>query len=384
MCCFFISGYILIEPSHTSLSVQSGPSKHLFNSKSSPPEHAVADRFKNIDVGKSTSLDHPAENGLILLTFDPGMIYTRKEKLLKTNDKEHIATTETNTSDTDNQQDIHTTEAREINIDKIQTSNVVDSKSCDDDDVNGYGQGGNNISMDAETSNERDSGDKRSITLTLPAMGEDRNCTDSVTSHNVYSPRELYISYKESGIASKTNSDTPRRGDLVSFSKGKGGLANKIRLKKKSDAELVRGTLKAVDIEKKSSLFQMSDDKRVLDANLKEVVGCHCAALKESDLMEGILYNNKLYGLARVRDLVLDTKVLKKGSERPRLNVSLKHDTNKKYIQAEGPDGTVGFRSGWTKRKSLYVFDDVEIVVDEVITNFPDAMTDTLNECVDE
>jgi len=383
LCCCFISGYILIEPSHTSLSVQSGPSKHLFNSKSPPLEHAVADRFKNIDVEKSKSSEYSTENGLILLTFDPGMIYTKKEKLLKTNDKERIATTETNISDTDNQQDTNTVEAREINTDKIQTSNVVDSKSCDDD-VNGSGQGGNNISMDDETSNERGSGDKRNITLTLTAMGEDRNCTDPVTSHNVYGPKELYISYKESGIASKTNSETPRRGDLVSFSKGKGGLANKVRLKKKADAEQVRGTLKAVDIEKKSFSFQISNDKRVLDADLKEVVGCHFAALKEGDLMEGILYNNKLYGLARVRDLVLDTKVLKKGSERPRLNVNMKHDTNKNYVQAEGPDGTVGFRSGWTKRKSRYIFDDVETVVGEVITNFPDAMTDTSNECVDE
>ncbi len=46
------------------------------------------------------------------------MIYTN-EKLLKTNNKEHIVTTETIISDTDNLQDIYTTEAREIKTDTM-------------------------------------------------------------------------------------------------------------------------------------------------------------------------------------------------------------------------------------------------------------------------
>merc|ERR1711862_1048891 len=94
-----------------------------------------------------------------------------------------------------------------------------------------------------------------------------------------------------------------------------------------------------------------------------EVISCDVSVLKEKDSVEGILHDGSIYGICRIVDLYLETKLDSKHGaarkERPRLNLTVKKDRGGKIMaqsmMAKGPDGSNGFAPGWTSRISMFV-----------------------------
>lgn len=106
-------------------------------------------------------------------------------------------------------------------------------------------------------------------------------------------------------------------------------------------------------------LYLMTTRKK-FQVDLNEVISCDVKFLKENIGVECIFHEGELYGVCRTCDLYLDTKIEKK-KERIRLNLTVKKELQgmggKIVAQsglAKGPDGTVGFVKGWTKRSSAF------------------------------
>jgi len=170
-----------------------------------------------------------------------------------------------------------------------------------------------------------------------------------------------HINYTVACIAGRNVSDTPKRGDLVSFTKGKNGRAKETRIVSKSFAQRVKGRLSKLDLEKGTAVFQpLSDDKTSFDVKLSEVVSCETKVLKEGTTVEGILHDGCIVGICRNADLYLESTIVAGGGkkERPRLNLNVKTGLGGKIIaqscMAKGPDNTLGFYPGWTTRVSTY------------------------------
>jgi len=197
-----------------------------------------------------------------------------------------------------------------------------------------------------------------------------------------------HLSYNNApiqGRSSKSQSiDNPKRGDLVSFSKGKGGKIRDICVLKRSTATTITGTLENIDISAGTASFcSHNDTKDVFEILLTEVVSCDVSLLKEKDVVEGILHAGKIFGVCRNSDLYLKSKM--RGSdlkERPRLNLTVKKELKGlggKIIaqsgMAKGPDGTIGFVLGWTKRISKFNETTEESTLDVNSKEFvPDAV----------
>ena len=89
-------------------------------------------------------------------------------------------------------------------------------------------------------------------------------------------------------------------------------------------------------------------------------MSCEGKVLKSGDEIEAILYSNEIYGIARTKDLYLASKVnssVGAGASRPKLNLTVKSELKNMGGQimaqssmAAGPDGTIGFKAGWTSR----------------------------------
>ncbi|MGK3749884.1 MAG: hypothetical protein ACI8RD_002182, partial [Bacillariaceae sp.] len=188
------------------------------------------------------------------------------------------------------------------------------------------------------------------------------------------------IGYKNGSIAihgpgstsSMDNSTNPRRGDLVSFIKGrKRKTARDIRVVTRETATLQRGRLeniRLIDTEDKrnkgTAQFIASTEKQeVYNIDLAEIVSCSASILKEKESVEGILHEGRVYGLCRTSDLYLTSKIGSgKNKERPKLNLTVKRDRGgtimAQSMMATGPNKTIGFQAGWTKRTSKYEIKD--------------------------
>ena len=166
-----------------------------------------------------------------------------------------------------------------------------------------------------------------------------------------------HIHYTIASIAGRA-SDTPKRGDIVSFTKGKNSKAKDTRIVSKAFAQRVKGRLTKLDLEKETAEFQSLTDSRTYDVNLSEVVSCETRVLKEGTAVEGVLHDGFIVGICRNSDLYLESTIAGGKKERPKLNLNVKVGLGGKIIaqscMAKGPDGTLGFNLGWTTRISKY------------------------------
>jgi len=208
---------------------------------------------------------------------------------------------------------------------------------------------------------------------------------DQCQGDNVIASILSRINYKNGSIAihgtgvtsSMDGSTNPKRGDLVSFIKGRNAkTARDVRIVKRGAAFLQRGRLENIRVihteDKKNKgtaqFVAATENQEMYDIDLEEVVSCAASILKEKESVEGILHEGKVYGLCRISDLYLTSKLLGgsgKNRERPKLNLTVKKDRGGKIMaqsmMAKGPDGTIGFKADWTNRVSLYATnDDVE------------------------
>lgn len=182
-------------------------------------------------------------------------------------------------------------------------------------------------------------------------------------------PVPQHIRYTLSSVGNRnTTGDTPKRGDLVTFTKGKNGMAKDISVVTKSAAKIVNGCLSKLQMEDNLAIFTCTttnNDNQMYNVNLSQVISCDARVLKEETPVEGILHEDKIVGICRTDDLYLK-KSATVGSglrERPKLNLTVKKELQKNLggkiiaqsCMAKGPDGTMGFHSGWTDRISRFI-----------------------------
>ncbi len=187
-----------------------------------------------------------------------------------------------------------------------------------------------------------------------------------------------HVSYSKSAIVnsagpearSGSESDTPRRGDLVVFSKSNKEAAKGIRVVQKNAAQLIRGHLTQINLLEgtavfiKDSLSDESNSVKRLIFPLSEIVSCQPNMLKDMEKVEGIFHDKNIYGVCRTSDLYLVSTVSQLGdkAQRPRLNLTVRKEMESlggKIIaqssMAKGPDNVSrGFTKGWTSRKSMF------------------------------
>ena len=202
--------------------------------------------------------------------------------------------------------------------------------------------------------------------------------TPGLHQHLRYKVSSLFTYQPGAMVTDVAKSLTPRRGDLVSFVKIKNTTISKstnqtdvvvreLRLMTKGAASLIRGKLewlsgndggnKAVD---RMARFVCDDDPQATyDVRPSEIISCDPSLLKDQECVEGILYEGRLYGIARLTDLYLESKYSgANNKERPKLNLTVKKDLGGKIVaqsmMAKGPDGTNGFALGWTQRMSRF------------------------------
>lgn len=320
-------GYVLMEPSHTTLSNTpvrksgKGGSDKIGNGRWAE---------SNGDV-KPTLKQEMVEDGCIVLLEDKtGMFQKRRQKRRK---------------------------KRSDSVDSADTSgdlSVDDTKSIDSDD--------GLSSDDGLTSDDQ--------------CREDAGIV-SILSHIIFKNGSIAI--HGTGVTpTMDGSANPKRGDLVSFVKGrKTRTARDVRIVKREAAFLQRGRLENIQVidteEKKNKgkaqFIAATENQEVYDIDLAEVVSCAASILKEKESVEGILHEGKVYGLCRTSDLYLTSKLLGgsgKNRERPKLNLTVKRDRGGKIMaqsmMAKGPDASIGFMAGWTNRVSLYADKDEDAV----------------------
>jgi hypothetical protein len=152
----------------------------------------------------------------------------------------------------------------------------------------------------------------------------------------------------------------PRRGDVVTFlrSRRSASKARDVRLHGRGAANVVRGRIEAI-ADGKAKFIAATEAEETYEIDLTDFVGCDPSLVKDKESVEGILHEGRMYGVARTADLYLESKVRAGGlKERPKLNLTVKKDRGgtimAQSMMAKGPDGTVGFASGWTRRASKY------------------------------
>jgi cold shock CspA family protein len=157
----------------------------------------------------------------------------------------------------------------------------------------------------------------------------------------------------------------PRRGDLVCFAKTKNGKgARDILLLSRGAAILLKGHLEQISLNIDSNsggsavFVSNADNKESFVISLSEVLSCETSRLVDGEEVEGLLHDGKIFGVYRTKDLYLDSKIFSNSNVRTKLNLTVKKNLGGKIVaqsmMAKGPDGTVGFHSGWTTRVSKY------------------------------
>ena len=173
---------------------------------------------------------------------------------------------------------------------------------------------------------------------------------------------KLFVRFKSSAIGGNPYSQgggksVPRRGDVVSFSRGVSGKGPiDVKVAQREMVKPTRGVL--MNAADGKATLQVEDTGDMIEVGLEDVVSCDAAALKENDKVEWLSHEGGIYGIARMSDLYLESKQGVGHKERPRLNLAVKKDRGGKIMaqtkQAKGPDGGDGFASGWTERTSQF------------------------------
>ena len=309
-------GYVLMEPSHTTLKntpgrkVGKGGGDRIGNGRWAESNDDIKTKLKQAMV----------EDGCILLLEDKTGMFQRKPRIQRR-------------------------KKRSDSMDSVDTAGDLSVGS--DDGLS---------SDDGLTSDDQDDNDIASILSRLNYK------TGTIAIHGA-------------GVTSSMDGSTnPKRGDLVSFIKGRNTkTARDIRLVKREEAFLQRGRLENIRVihtedkknKGKAQFIASTENQEVYDIDLAEVVSCAASILKEKESVEGILHEGKVYGLCRTSDLYLTSKLVGgsgKNRERPKLNLNVKRNRGgtimAQSMMAKGPDGTIGFKAGWTNRVSLYATND--------------------------
>ena len=175
------------------------------------------------------------------------------------------------------------------------------------------------------------------------AVGETLKVEDSNNQDNNpqgHSSKEglgkVHLHYKNGAIAihgagapsALDNSQNPRRGDLVSFVKGKSKNVKDIRVLTRAAATFVRGHLENIDHKNHKARFvaTVGNEVKTYAIELNEVISCEPSQLKEKVSVEGVLHDDAIHGVCRTTDLKLESKLGTGKRERPRLNLTVKKD----------------------------------------------------------
>ena len=243
------TGYILIEPSHTTLA---NTPAHVVT-QSGPAAAGAGGRWANVRDDKSNgkSGSNIQEGGVILLLSDPSNLFSPKptmsSPIKKTNSTEGSEASQKVAAEEAKTTDEVAPAVAESDVDKSETKDVENS--------------------------------------TQSAVG-------------------THIRYKLSSVASRGysngRSDGPKRGDLVSFGKTKGvNLVKDIRVEKAAAATSLRGTLTDINIDNDTAVFvslMENNETKKYEINLTEVVSCDKKMLKDQEQVDGVLYEGKIYG----------------------------------------------------------------------------------------
>lgn len=305
------TGYILMEPSHTSLA--NTPS-HITYKSNGPTTEGGAGRWDNVKDARSgdkKSGSSVKEEGTILLLSDPSHLFSPK------------------------------------------TSNA-----------NGAATQGADAENEGEavtpTDETKEDGDQNA------SNDEADNSDTAVGVHVRY--KTSSIAYRNAAVGASLGG--PKRGDLVTFGKTKGAnLVKDIRVEKVGAATSLGGTLEDIKMEADTAVFVSSADGQRFEIKLSEVVSCDKSLLQDKEKVDGILHGGHIYGVCRTKDIHLASSFNRERSgssgglkERPRLNLTVKKELKGMGGQimaqsrmAKGPDGTNGFAKGWTTRLSVFV-----------------------------
>eukprot|EP00536_Pseudo-nitzschia_multiseries_P008740 jgi/Psemu1/21292/gm1.21292_g len=326
-------GYVLMEPSHTTL--KNTPARKP--AKGNGDKIGIGRWAETKDDGKSMAVKQDmVEDGCILLLEDKTGMF---QKLSLKRRKNRSASMDSVASSGD------------VSVDETKSVGSVDGLPSEDDGLSS------------------DDG------------GREDNGIVSVLSRISYTNGSIAI-YGAGATSSMDGSTNPKRGDLVSFVKGrKRKSARDIRIVKREKAILQRGRLENIQIietedknnKGKAQFVAATENQEVYEIDLADVVSCSASILKEKESMEGILHEGKIYGLCRTSDLYLTSKLVVgsgKNRQRPKLNLTVRKDRGgtimAQSMMAKGPDGTIGFKSGWTKLVSQYTLPDNDEIADGV------------------
>ena len=319
-------GFVLLEPTHTTLkSGSGGPPRHT-TSNASSEGGSRWDTTSDDGRKKVTNTEAAPELGVILLLEDPANIFAPRNLISKLSQSNDGAVSETKDSDAAEGSD----------------------KSTDND------------AATSEPSTET-------------ASSESGTAPTCLLRHLSYTRGAIALLGAGSSSAGD-ESATPKRGDLVSFVKAKSGKMNvrDIRVVTRGAASRTRGRLEDIKLagstsgsgdeastEKGTAKFIVANESEdTYDVDLSEVVSCDPSLLKEKESVEVILHEGRVYGVCRTVDLYLESKLGTSHKERPKLNLTVKKDRGGKIMaqsmMAKGPDGTTGFVPGWTTRVSKY------------------------------
>jgi len=345
-------GFVLLEPVHTAFKESKSKRRGFEGGGWRRSDEKVEE-----DTGKSN------DDGIVMLLADPGGIYKPNLNLSQPTKEPVLEELESNqvnspaVSDT-NEAEASKDESCEVKIDSSANSPAVS-------DTN-----------EAEASKDESYEVKIDSSANSPAVSDtneaeaskDESCEVKIDSSDVEQTPHIgqHVSYTIESRGNRNSADGPKRGDLVTFAKGKNGKARDVRVKTKSAASRLKGKLIELNAETETAVFQSSVDKKLYDFNLKEVVSCEAKLLKKDDPIEGLLHDGKLVGICRNADLYLQTTITTGGrKERPRLNLNVKNGLGGKIIaqscMAKGPDDSLGFPPGWTSRTSRYAPQDCEV-----------------------
>jgi len=239
------TGMILMEPSHTSLSNTPAHASSLSANTTKSPGGRWSDI--NESKKKKESGSHMSELGVILLLSDPHSHVNKSTKMDKISDIENVST----------------------KVSKI----TVEQKT-------------------PSAQNEEEPEDP-----ILPGNSEN-------DSHPTHYDHVIYrsVGIAVRGVGSSSSVDTggaPRRGDLVSFAKGKGSntTAKDVRIISRNSATTRLGYLLNISVEEFTATFVAANDKtEKYEISLKEVISCDPKLLNERSKVEGILHEGKIYG----------------------------------------------------------------------------------------
>ncbi len=226
---------------------------------------------------------------------------------------------------------------------------------------------------DGDSSDDISVDDARSVDSARDDSGDEGASSDDSAEDNGIVTLFSHVGYKNGAIAihghgsalSMDGSSNPRRGDLVSFAKGrKRNTVRDIRVVERQKSTLLHGRLENIQRsdnetgKNKGKAKFITENGEEYDIGLSEVVSCDVKVLKEKESVEGILHEGKVYGICRTCDLYLTSKLGTTHKERPKLNLTVKKTLGgtimAQSMMAKGPDGSNGFTSGWTKRSSPY------------------------------